>query len=303
MARRALFLLPAIVLVVATTLTGSPVASARTTYSLDPSADIPLTSRSWGPACTDHPMRRTCERIMIRALNHARSVLGQPAYNLPDRFRALRAREQLLVLTNLDRKLYQLAPIAGLNSELNASAQRGAGAGDDPALVPVAGQPLLRGAANWAGGLRSPLAAYFLWMYDDSSEGWQHRHTVLMRKGDEQNVLLMGAGFSPDGGGMLSWTLLLESFAPNTLIQCVPTVFSLFVRSATAAQGPVVRLLGFGFLHVRKVTFDGIPATFDRTSLFTITAVPPPHAPGAVHVQVVTAGGTSGATGAAVYTY
>jgi hypothetical protein len=298
-----LFLFAAVGLLAGALIVATPVADARTTYPLDPPVDVPLTSQAWGPACTAHPLRRTCERIMIHALNHARSVIGQPAYELPDHFGALRAREQLLVLANLDRKLYHRAPIAGLNPTLNASAERGADAGGDPAFVPVGGRTLARGAANWAGGLRSPLAAYFLWMYDDASEAWQHRHTVLMRKGDAHNVLIMGAGSSPDGGGMPSWTLLLESFAPNTLIQCVPTVVSLLVRPATAGRGPLVQLFGFGFLHVRRVTFDGVPASFDRTSLFTITAVPPPHAAGRVHVRVVTRGGTSSATGAAVYTY
>jgi hypothetical protein len=247
-------------------------------------------------------MRRTCERIMIRALNHARAVMGQPAYNLPARFRALRSREQLVVLTNLDRKLYRLAAIAGLNAALNATAQRGATAGGDPQFVAVGGRQLARGGSNWAGGLRSPLAAYFMWMYDDADYGWQHRHNLLMPSGGRGYVVIMGVGSDDDASP--DWTTLLESFAPpDTLIQCVPALFALSARTATDANGSPVRLFGLGFLHVRKVTFGGVPATFTRTSLFTISAVPPAHAPGLVHVRVTTGGGTSRASAATAFTY
>jgi hypothetical protein len=116
-------------------------------------------------------------------------------------------------------------------------------------------------------------------------------------------VVVIGAGSNLDPGRVPDWTAVLESFAPSTVIQCVPTVFALSARSATAARGAAVQLFGFGFLHVRQVLFGGVPAAFTRTSLFTIIATPPSHAPGRVHVQGVTVGGTSGATGAAVYTY
>jgi hypothetical protein len=300
-ARTPLLLLVVGALVVGATLVGTPAASARTTYQTDPFRNIGLPSRVWGPACTNHPMRHRCERIMVRGLNHAREVMGQPSYNLPARFGALRAREQLLVLSNLDRKLYQLGAIAGLNPTLNATAERGADAGSDPIFVAVAGEQMVRGTSNWAGGLRSPLASYFLWMYDDASEGWMHRHAVLMGKGGKDNLLIMGAGSSPEAGGMPDWTMILESFAPSTSIQLVPTVTALVLPTSTTASG--VRLFGFGFLHVRQVTFGGVSASFTRTSLFTINAIPPAHAPGSVHVQVVTLGGTSAETAAAVYTY
>jgi hypothetical protein len=302
MVARSLRLLFGLVVAVASTVIGlrAPAAEARAAYPLDPSANIALPRGAWGAACTDHPMRRTCERIMIRGLNHGRAVLGEPAYVLPARFTALRAGEQLLVLANQDRSLYGRAPIAGLNATLNATAQRGADAGTDPAFVPVGGRQVVRGGADWAGGLASPLGAYFLWMYEDARERWLHRHTVLMSKGAGSNVLIIGVGWSPDAGGMPSWAMVLEAFLPSTLIQTVPTLLSLSARPAGAAAGSPVRLFGFGFLHVQRVTFGGVPATFTRTSLFTISAVPPPHDAGTVRVKVVTAGGTSGA---AVYTY
>jgi hypothetical protein len=302
-ARAPLFLLAAITLVVSATLIGTPLASARTTtYPRDPAANIALPSRVWSPACTDHPMRHTCERIMVRALNRGRAKIGEPAYALPARFGVLGGREQLVVLTNLDRKLYRLSAIAGLNPTLNTSAQRGAAAGTDPRFVTVGGRQLVRAAANWAGGLRSPLAAYFTWMYQDADLGWQHRHNLLMPSGGSGNLLLMGVGSNDDASP--DWTTVLESFAPpSTTFQCVPIVVALSARSATDADGSAVRLFGVGFLHVRQVTFGGVRATFTRTSLFTISAVPPAHAPGLVHVRVITGGGTSRATAAAAFTY
>lgn len=302
MARAPLFLLAATALVIGTALVGAPLASARTTYPYDPSTNTALPSGVWSPACTNHPRRRTCERIMIRALNRARGRMGEPAYDLPARFKALRSREQLVVLTNLDRRLYRLTAIAGLNPTLNTSAERGADAGRDPQFVTVGDRQLVRGGANWAGGVRSPLAAYFMWMYDDAQLGWQHRHNLLMPSGGSRNLLIMGVGSNDDASP--DWTTVLESFAPpRTAFQCVPIVFALSVRSATAAAGSPVRLFGLGFLHVRKVTFGGVPATFTRTSLFTIRALPPAHAPGRVHVQVITGGGTSRATAATAFTY
>jgi len=301
-ARAPLFLLAAITLVVSAAVIGTPLASARSTYSLDPAASIALPSGVWSPACMDHPMRRTCERRMIRGLNHARALMGEPAYNLPARFGALRGREQVVVLTNLDRKLYRRAAIAGLNPALNTSAERGADAGVDPQFVSVGGRQLAHGGANWVGGLRSPLAAYFAWMYDDADQGWQHRHNMLMPSGGSDYLLIMGVGSNDDASP--DWTTVLESFAPpSTAFQCVPIVVALSARSAAIANGSAVRLFGLGFLHVRKVTFGGVPAVFTRTSFFTISALPPAHAAGLVHVRVTTGGGASRATAATAFTY
>jgi hypothetical protein len=301
-AKSPMLLIPAAALLVGSVLTAAAPASARAGYyPLDPAHNIPLTSRVWGPACTHHAFGARCERIMVRALNHARSVMGQPAYDLPGRFGALRGRQQLLTLANQDRKLYRRAPIAGLNRTLNASAERGAANGADPAFVTVGGRHLWRGGSNWAGGLRSPLAAYFMWMYDDAGSSWQHRHNMLMRSGGRGYVMLMGVGSTADSTP--DWTTLFESFARGPGIQCLPAVLGLSARSADASRGSAVRLAGFGFLHVRHVTFGGVPASFTRTSLFSITAVPPPHDPGRVHVQVITSGGVSPRTRAAVYRY
>jgi hypothetical protein len=120
-----------------------------------------------------------------------------------------------------------------------------------------------------------------------------------MPTGDD--VLIMGVGSVRSGGG--SWTALIESFArPATVIEYVPTVL-LLSPSLLDSRASTVRILGLGFVHVVRVTFDGVPAAFERTSAGLIRATPPAHAPGRVLVQVVTRGGTSLLTPAAAYTY
>jgi hypothetical protein len=276
-------------------------ASAATAYPLDPSRELPVPAGAYGIDCTDRPMGNVCENVFIRALNRGRALVNAPAYVLPERFHSLTGPEQLLVLVNLDRKLYGRTQAIGLNSTLNSSAQRGAVSDADPSFVPVGGQSVSYGGSNWAGNVKSPLFAYLIWMYQDAIESWQHRHNVLMRIGD--TVLIVGVGSGVDGSGMPAWTALLESFLPSTLIECVPTVLLLSARSGTDAGVPTIRIFGLGFVHVRRVTFGGVRATFERVSGILLRAVPPPNALGTVHVRVVTAGGTSHPTAAALYTY
>ncbi|MDT4918137.1 MAG: hypothetical protein QOH89_2837 [Pseudonocardiales bacterium] len=278
-----------------------PSASATVTYPLDPSRDLPIPDRAYGSACVNHPARDRCETIFVRALNRGRETLAAPAYALPAHFHSLTGREQLLVLANLDRRLYGRGSILGLNATLNASAERGAASAVDPAFVPVGGQSLQSGASNWAGGVHGALFAYFVWMYADGALGWEHRHNVLMQSPGD--VLILGIGSAASASGYPSWTALLESFAPSSLIDCVPTVVLLSARSGTDPGATTLRILGLGFVHVRRVTFGGVPAAFDRESAAALLVTPPQHAPGKVRVQVVTRGGTSRLTAAAAYTY
>jgi hypothetical protein len=275
----------------------SGAASAAGSYPLDPSTDLGYPAAAYGTACTDRPAGNICENIFLRALNRGRALLNAPAYSLPKHFHSLTGPDQLLVLANQDRKLYGRGPILGRNPTLNSSARRGAADGIDPAFVSIGGQWMIQGGSNWAGGTRSPLFAYLIWMYVDRGSGWDHRNNVLMPSGG--GVLIMGVG-SAQSAGTTTWTTLFESFAPGTLIECIPTVLLVLGPSAT---DPDVRILGLGFLHVRAVTFDGVRAGFERVSAGLLRAVPPPHAPGQVHVQIATAGGVSRLTGASVYTY
>lgn len=276
----------------------APQASAVVSYPLDPSRDSAIPAGAYSAACNDHPAGRICENVFIRALNAGRAKLDAPAYTLPKRFHSLAGPDQLLVLSNRDRRLYGRAPISGRNPTLTTSAQRGAVSGSDPAFVSVGGRPLTHGGSNWAGGTRSPLFAYFLWMYADQGSDWIHRHNVLMQTGGD--VLIMGVGSTHSG--YPSWTTLFESFTPGTLIELVPTVL-LLTKSILNRSDPTARIVGLGFVHVRAVTFDGAPASFERVSAGLLRVTPPPHEPGRVHVQVVTRGGVSRLTAAAAYTY
>lgn len=138
--------------------------------------------------CQRAPSGTRCENAMIRALNHARAVLG-------------------------------------LNARLDAAACTGARRDADPT-------PYGRGwrayASNWAGGMASPLFAYYGWMYDDglNADGsssnidcssahrsgcWGHRDNVLLAYPARTQAVL-GVGFAgrtsrgPTAGGSSSVT-------------------------------------------------------------------------------------------------
>jgi hypothetical protein len=160
----------------------------------DPTADIPL-----GPlprACFGAPTGAVCERASIARLDAARAKLGLGPYRLPAHFAGLRPARQLLILANLDRLAYSLAPVHGLSPALDAIAKQGALERTDPnplpALSALRGQTQIGFASNWAGGAPNAPVAYYDWMYDDgygsgnldctspSAPGcWGHRHTIL----------------------------------------------------------------------------------------------------------------------------
>ncbi len=102
-------------------------------------------------------------------LDSARRQLGLGPYDLPSNFTSLAPARQLLVLTNLDRLAYGLAPVAGLNAELDESALEGVEQLSDP-LPPVEllpGNAVWGFTSNWAGNFPNAPAAYYDWMYDD----------------------------------------------------------------------------------------------------------------------------------------
>lgn len=292
-------LLPLLTVIAALVVLPSPARAGS--YALDPTANRPLPSGATGWSCTHRPMGSTCEDIMIRALNRGRAAMGEPAYHLPSRFRALAGAEQLLVLSNLDRKLYGRLPISGFNADLNTSARSGAMNGGDPEFVPVGGAWPSAGGSNWAGGTRSPLVSYFLWMFVDGPY-WEHRHNTLLKAGSSSK-LAMGAAHGTDADGRPAWTELYEAFPSTAPVPLLPTVITLFRHSGSTAGGDRVAVAGFGFRRVTGVAFGTVPAEFTVDSLNVIHAIAPRHASGLVHVRVTTAAGTSLATRAAAYRY
>lgn len=192
----------------------SPAAAAP-----NPTANIPL-----GPlpgACGGAPHGAICEDAVLRGLEGARAKLGLGRYRLPANFVTLRPGRQWLILGNLDRIAYSLPPIRGLTVTLNAIAEQGAQAHQDPnpfpAIAGLSGQTSVGFASNWAGGAPNALAAYYGWMYDDgygsgnldctspSAAGcWGHRQDILAFP--HGHTLSMGAAVAP---GQASYALTI----------------------------------------------------------------------------------------------
>jgi hypothetical protein len=177
--------------------------------------------------CQHSPGSTRCEDAIIAALNHARKVLGQPAYRLPTHFRSWTAGHQLMTLVNDDRALYHLPRVQGRTKALNAAATVGARLNMDP--LPT-GHGWVSVASNWAGGMASPLFAYYGWMYGDglNTNGtsnnidcsrahpggcWSHRDNILRNYG-RNNRLLLGIGYAHTASGS-SWTQLFQAY-PRT---------------------------------------------------------------------------------------
>lgn len=290
-------------------------AAASGGYPLDPTKNIGLPAATM-TTCDQHPYSGTCKRMVIRALNHARAAMGEPAYLLPPRFASLTGPEQLLVLSNADRRLYGRRAVIALNAPLNASAQRGATLDSDPAFISIGGSGPALGASNWAGGARSPLVAYYLWMYADGpttggsgnvgcrqpgdASCWDHRHATLMGSGSTDK-LVMGVGHGTGPSGMPAWTELYEAFWPEVWMTYVPTVTVLSTHYGS--RGTAVTITGYGFVHVRGVTFGSTPAGFRVVSGHRIVAVAPAGVRGPTHVRVTTSGGVSNATPAAAFSF
>jgi hypothetical protein len=158
----------------------------------DPSVSF-APSFSFTAGCTGMDGSRSdldgCISVAIPDFNAARQGEGLTPLVLPNDFDILSAPEQLLALTNIERVDRDLAAVPALSSRLDALAQAGAAAGQDPAFpTPFDGTAA---GSNWFSGT-STLLAMFEWMYDDGpSSGnsdcaaagqpgcWAHRHTIL----------------------------------------------------------------------------------------------------------------------------
>ncbi|HTZ63214.1 MAG TPA: hypothetical protein VMB51_03855 [Solirubrobacteraceae bacterium] len=196
------------------------VARAQANAPADPPANLPL-----GPlpaSCAQAPSGPACEEAIVAALDGARGRLGLGPYELPHDFTSLAPARQLLVLTDLDRVAYGLAPVAGLNAELDQSARAGVEQLSDPLPPPelTPGVAVWGFASNWASDYPNALAAYYVWMYDDGygsanaactspgAEGcWGHRQDILWRF--PEGWLAMGAATGIDVYGTPSVAMLI----------------------------------------------------------------------------------------------
>jgi hypothetical protein len=220
-----------------------------------PSSNI-APSPAYPSVCQSAPSGQACQDSAIAALNHARAVMGQPAYALPAGFESLSAAMQFLVLANSDRAIYGLSQIAGLNDVLSSAAQAGIAADNDPTGPAVVnGSHFTSWTSNWAAGWSSSLYTYYEWMYDDgigssnidcsSTNGsgcWGHRLGTLHDFGNSFVAMGVGSGLSPHYGSM-AFTELFEGFAPGSSIP---------VSSPAPAPAPAPLATG-----VADVTGDG----------------------------------------------
>lgn len=270
------------------------------------------------PTCYAHPRGHACSALVLRALNHARAVLHKRAYHVPSRFFSLPGSEQLLVLSNDDRRLYGLPQVRGLNAALDTSAHSGAVHDRDPYFVRVVHHHGFRaGTSNWAGGtgvFGNPLVAYYEWMYRDGPGGgnidcpyagapgcWGHRHDTLHRFGGDQ--ILMGASSGLDRSGFQCWTELYESFSSAASMTFVPTVTGLSRHSGGTAGGTTVVVYGFGFHNAKAVRVLGTSARVVKRSNTSLTIRTSRHASGSGYHVVYGNGGTSRKTYAAAFSY
>src|ERR1700753_3672573 len=102
-------------------LAGSALASGPA--GADPSFNYPIGTMP--RACQTAPTGSQCIAGAVTYLNQARANLGQPAYSLPADFASLSPTQQVLILTNEDRTLYNLPPVSGLTNALDQDAAAG----------------------------------------------------------------------------------------------------------------------------------------------------------------------------------
>ncbi len=137
----------------------------------NPCVDGTATALSWpgytnGVACTNY---------ILAAINNARSIEGVRPMVLPSNWFSLSVPQQLFVLMDLERTARGLPAYLGINAALTADAQHSAAANSDPSIA--AGFAMANDAQGsagfggaWSGGF-NPLAADYIWMYDDTWGG------------------------------------------------------------------------------------------------------------------------------------
>ena len=174
-------------------------------------------------SCSSAPAGARCINAAVYYLDQARAKLHQGPYRLPGNFPKLTPGRQILILTNLDRRLYRLAPITGLTSALDIVAL--GGRPGDPGVVgdgdPILRAPGVQTTSNWAGGFPNIVLAYEAWMFNDGPGGnnldctpahptgcWAHRHDILA-KFLTAGASAMGVAAGKDSRGIRGYAMLI----------------------------------------------------------------------------------------------
>jgi hypothetical protein len=191
--------------VAAVVLAGLSAGAARAGSPANPASNRQLSS-STVAACDSDASSTSCTTLALADVNTARAGEGVRPMDLPANFASLTVLEQLLVISDLERTARGLTPILGHSASLDADAERGAVAGQDPSPTSFNGDAW---GSNWEGGYGSPLEADFVWLYDDGPGSnnvdcthagaagcWGHRENVLA---SYHAPLVMGVGYTPTG--------------------------------------------------------------------------------------------------------
>jgi hypothetical protein len=116
-----------------------------------------------------------CTNYILAAINNARAIEGVHPMVLPSNWFSLSVPQQLFVLMDLERTARGLPAYLGINSALTTDAQHAAATNSDPSIA--AGFAMANDAQGsagfggaWSGGF-NPLAADYIWMYDDTWGG------------------------------------------------------------------------------------------------------------------------------------
>jgi hypothetical protein len=168
----------------------------------DPSVNMTPSSQ-FHAACMD-TMSSTCNAWAELAINQARASEGIGPLELPPDYGSMNPTDQLVAVTNAERTSRGLPAFAGPEGNLDGLALNGVLTNTDPS-----GPGGTTWAANWSLGYNSPLAADYIWMYDDGIGSpnldctasneigcWGHRRNILAPWGGYMGAAAANFGVS-----------------------------------------------------------------------------------------------------------
>jgi uncharacterized protein YkwD len=166
----------------------------------DPPQSIAPTARFAQACYGKQGPTAACDKQAIANINRARAMEGVGHIHLPANYANLTWTQQAIAVSNAERVDRGLSKLPERNS-LDKLSKQGANANADPSPPP--------GVHGWGSiwaGVADPLAADFLWMYDDGPGGtnfdcvnpgdpgcWGHRHNII-----NPSWKAMGAGHDGD---------------------------------------------------------------------------------------------------------
>lgn len=190
----------AAVLISALVVAAAPALTAGAAPAADPPQSIAPTGR-FAQACYGKlKPTAACDKQAIQNINRARALEGVRKIHLPANYASLTLTQQEVAVTNAERVDRGLSKLPERGS-LDKLSKQGADARRDPN-----GPPSAHGWGSIWAGVADPLAADFLWMYDDGPNSpngdchnpgdpgcWGHRHNIL-----NPAWKAMGAGHNRD---------------------------------------------------------------------------------------------------------